>query len=167
MRAIAGSAHGDESRPNSPAARHGCESCHGPGSIHVSRAHGGRGFPPLTTFGRGKNASGRDEQLTACLACHGSGDRDVSQVVFAGSPHDRRTINCSSCHTAHAESDRMRDREGQVSTCSRCHKRQIESHPEFRGRRLDFGAVSCAACHDVHAPLLDPQESIDGEVASE
>jgi len=67
MRAVQSGPHFNLKNPGAPATRHYCESCHGPGSIHVSRAHGGRGFPPLIRFGRGKDKSPRDEQLTACM----------------------------------------------------------------------------------------------------
>ena len=118
----------------------------------MSRAHGGRGFPPLTQFGRGKDASPREEQLHACLNCHAQEDMGDGQVAFIGSVHDRRTINCSSCHTTHAETDPMSDRETQVATCSRCHRRHLADHPRFEDKSIDFDALSCSTCHDVHVP---------------
>jgi len=152
MHAVAASPHGDEQRPGSPASGYGCESCHGPGSIHISRAHGGRGFPPLTTFGRGTGTASRDEQLRVCMGCHARGSAGSEGIGFWGSPHDRRTINCSSCHTVHAAADPMHDREQQKATCNRCHRRQINEHPRFEDKSIDFDALSCGTCHDVHQP---------------
>ncbi len=151
MRAIAASPHGNAEKPHTPAAGQGCESCHGPGSIHVSRAHGGAGFPPLTSFGRGSGASPREEQLRPCLACHAQKETATQVIEFIGSAHDRRTINCSSCHSVHVESDAMRDREQQLATCIRCHRRHLEEHPRFEDKSIDFDALACATCHDVHS----------------
>jgi DmsE family decaheme c-type cytochrome len=152
MRAVVASAHGNQLIQASPAMTHGCESCHGPGSIHISRAHGGRGFPLLTRFGRPNTSSPREEQLYACLSCHAGEGEGQKQIVFIGSFHDRSNINCSTCHTIHIESDPMIDRETQLKTCNRCHRRDISEHPRFEGKSIDFDALSCSTCHDVHSP---------------
>jgi hypothetical protein len=76
MRSIADGAHGNTKDNRAPFGNNGCESCHGPASIHVSRAHGGKGFPPLIGFGYTKVASPRDQQV----------DRDL----FVLSPGTRR-----------------------------------------------------------------------------
>ena len=153
MRDVATSPHGDETKQLSPAATHDCESCHGPGSIHVSRAHGGKGFPPLTQFGRRKDASPRDEQLAACLGCHAAEGELEPGIVFVGSPHDRSAINCSTCHTVHAVSDPLKEPGTQLQTCNRCHRRDLENH-----RKMNFDRVSCSRCHDVHAPVAEDAE---------
>ena len=150
MRAIADSVHGNTEKPHTPFDGHGCESCHGEGSIHVSRAHGGRGFPPLTEFGRGSDKAPRDLQLAACLDCHADPEYTPKPEVFLGSAHDRKSINCSTCHTAHARVDPMNERADQQATCFRCHRKMKEEHPQFRGRDVNFDRVSCSACHDVH-----------------
>lgn len=155
MRAVQAGPHGNADHPAAPASGRECEACHGPGSIHISRAHGGRGFPPLTVFGRGADAAPREEQLRACLECHAREDSGPGPIAFIGSPHDRRTINCSSCHTVHAVSDAMRDRKQQFDTCRRCHRRQIEGHPKFETKSIDFEALACSACHDVHAVMVE------------
>jgi len=39
MRAVKNSSHGNMENMFTPLASQGCEACHGPGSIHISRAH--------------------------------------------------------------------------------------------------------------------------------
>ena len=155
MRAMSASPHFDLETRGTPAAERGCESCHGPGSIHASRAHGGQGFPPLTRFDRRNSLSPREEQLSACLSCHGDEEMGEKQIVYLGGTHDRRNINCSTCHSVHTESDPISEKENQDSTCGRCHRRHIREHPRFEEKGIDFEAVTCSTCHDVHAPAKE------------
>lgn len=155
MRAVQSGPHFNLRNPGAPAAHHYCESCHGPGSIHVSRAHGGRGFPPLTDFGRGEGKAPRVDQLAACMQCHGFVGEVRKTIGFYGSPHDRKNINCSTCHTVHAEHDPIKDREEQAATCFRCHRKMKTGHPQFEAASMNIHVLPCAACHDVHRPLPD------------
>jgi DmsE family decaheme c-type cytochrome len=153
MRAVAASPHMDLNIQGTPATAHSCESCHGPGSIHISRAHGGKGFPLLTRFDRRSSQSPRDEQLHACLSCHADESKGEKQIVFLSSAHDRTNINCSTCHVVHTESDPISSKENQDRTCGRCHRKDIRNHPRFEEKSIDFDALSCSTCHDVHVPV--------------
>jgi len=157
MHAVAATEHGNLQEWSLPMAVHACEACHGPGSIHVSRAHGGRGFPPLTRFGRGSGVSSREIQIKACLSCHETEMGKAQAIEFLGSPHDKRAINCSSCHRVHLESDPMNDKALQLETCYRCHRKQKTEHPRFEDKSIDFDALSCGTCHNVHK-VLDDEE---------
>jgi DmsE family decaheme c-type cytochrome len=153
MHAIAASPHGKLDKPDSPLPSRGCESCHGPGSFHVSRAHGGRGFPRMITFGRGSSVASREQQLEACLACHEEGIGEIDAIIWWGSIHDRGNFNCSSCHLIHTEFDPIKEKEQQDKTCFRCHRKQKTGHPKFEDKSIDFDALSCWTCHDVHNTL--------------
>lgn len=149
QRSISASPHGNEDKPATPMAGHGCESCHGPASFHVSRAHGGWGFPPLVNFGRGPGSSDRERQLEVCLDCHGS-EGAGPLIGFIGSAHDRRVINCSTCHQSHAAEDPMSDPRRQAETCFRCHAAMKTDHPKFGNKQIDVSSRRCSVCHDIH-----------------
>jgi len=150
MHAIAASPHANPDHPSAPLPRQGCEGCHGPGSIHVSRAHGGQGFPRMITFGKGSGFSPKDEQENACLSCHTEDLGSTQAIEFRDSVHDKRHINCSRCHTIHSESDSIREKEQQAAICYKCHKKTKAQHPRFEEKSIDFDALSCWDCHDVH-----------------
>ena len=161
MHAMAASPHGKLNSTEPPVPSQGCESCHGPGSFHVSRAHGGKGFPPMTTFGSGSDAASREEQIGICLSCHEDGSGGTSPILWWGSVHDRRNINCSKCHLVHTEFDPIKEKEQQDKVCFKCHRKQKTHHPEFENKDIDFAAHTCSTCHDVHnrMKLIEKQES--------
>jgi len=150
MRAIKNSAHGNMENMFTPLAARGCEACHGPGSIHVSRAHGGAGFPKMIDFGRGSNFSPRETQIEACLACHQEDKGGRLVIEWYNSSHNRKNITCTRCHTIHVETDPMQDADQQVALCSRCHRKDLEKHKRFEEASIDFESLSCGTCHNVH-----------------
>ena len=149
MRAMNESVHGNPDNPLSPAALHECESCHGPGSIHISRAHGGRGFPPLIVFGYGDEAAPRSTQISACLYCH-DGDDGTKPVTWEGTVHDRMIVKGTGCHRAHVRQDPVMERASQAEVCLHCHKTTRDGHPQVGKRVPDFSRMGCAGCHRVH-----------------
>lgn len=154
MRAVADSAHGNMENMYTPLANQGCEACHGPGSIHISRAHGGAGFPKMINFGRGKSFSPRDVQVEACLACHHDEEGGTSAIEWYSSSHNRKNTNCSMCHSVHVALDPMQNADQQVARCSRCHRKDLEQHEHFEDSDIEFESLSCGTCHNVHEAFV-------------
>ncbi len=148
MTVIAETLHGDISDPNSPYAQNGCESCHGPGSFHVSSARGGVGFPPLNDFGYvGWPAKG---QFDTCLGCHAESHGDRSGIGWINSLHEISGLSCSSCHEVHSEENRLSDVTEQRNICATCHGRQNSKHEELESAGMPISSLTCSTCHDVH-----------------
>jgi predicted CXXCH cytochrome family protein len=117
----------------------GCESCHGPGSLHSME---GEGRHLIHNPGRSPEA---------CLQCH----LDV-QGQFA-LPHSHPTgghlTACIDCHDPHGDSDADLLAEGilmpEVASCAECHPAQagpfVFEHEAMR--------EGCSACHNPHGSV--------------
>ena len=151
MALVATTVHGNAENSHSPYAQQGCESCHGPGSFHVSRAHGGRGFHHVVKFGAGgADRSSASEQVDACLGCHGKSDGGWGTMVWKGTVHDKIGLACSNCHEMHAKTLSVTDQKQQTESCYMCHGAQRETHPRFEDKGIDIDRLNCTVCHDVH-----------------
>ena len=147
MTVMSETAHGNLDNPHSPYAQQGCESCHGPGSLHVSRARGGAGFPALIRFG---SRDARPEQKAACLSCHAEDLGTLEGMAWTDSLHDTPRMTCSNCHQLHTLENRQADRGQQTQGCASCHEDQMASHPRFEDKGIVFDQLTCYDCHDVH-----------------
>ena len=147
MAIIAETVHGNPENPHTPAASHGCESCHGPGSLHVSRARGGAGFPALLGFDEDESVA---EHTAVCIACHADDMGDLPGMEWSGSSHDNEDISCVSCHAVHSVGNPLSDKERQTENCAGCHEEQIAAHSRFENRGILFDKLYCHDCHDVH-----------------
>jgi DmsE family decaheme c-type cytochrome len=153
MTIMADTAHGNPDNPDAPYASHGCESCHGPGSLHVSRARGGRGFPALVTFAESDSVQ---RQTEACIGCHANDMGDLEGMEWSGSVHDADDMTCVSCHEAHIVGNPLEVHERQLEACATCHKEEIASHSRFEDKGIVFDRLSCYDCHDVHQLIHEP-----------
>jgi len=135
-----------------PFARHGCETCHGPGAEHVEDQ-----TPMPVRFGRDAAA---EPQNAVCLGCHQGGAR----IHWSGSTHELADVACATCHRVHDADPLVLAKDvrpetfakrNQSQVCYGCHPQvraqihRISSHPFREGR------IECSDCHNVHGSTTD------------
>ncbi len=122
----------------------GCESCHGPGSLHIE-------------YMSDKSKIIRADAETACYSCH----LDVKGKFMLQHHHPvpEGRMACSDCHDSHGSDVRATGGKmllgagllGQDEKCFKCHKEQrgpfVFEHEAMR--------EGCAVCHTPHGSIND------------
>jgi DmsE family decaheme c-type cytochrome len=122
---------------------HGCESCHGPGSLHVE---GGGDKTKIFTF-KGAKPEVASER---CMTCH---EAKPEQGNFLRSVHNENGVSCNACHSVHATKAEYQLVSKQPSLCFSCHKEQkVDFQKPFR-HRVEEGLIKCTDCHNPHGSL--------------
>jgi DmsE family decaheme c-type cytochrome len=138
-RAYKGTLHGLAMKERTPAATHGCESCHGPGKKHVDSGD------PADILNPGKMKPQEASQI--CVTCHNRG----SHALWDGSQHDQRNVGCISCHSIHDPKGPSQLKvENQMMLCSTCHRGIVNKQHRFNHMPVREGAMTCTSCHNVH-----------------
>jgi len=117
----------------------GCETCHGPGSIHV----GNRGRVV------GDILKGDAE---ACFSCHL--DVKANFLLQHHHPVPEGRMSCSDCHSMHGRDVRAtggRMLVGENERCFKCHK-EMKGPFVFKHDAIRDG---CRSCHNPHGSIND------------
>ena len=137
----AGTMHGRPEHPRSPAANHGCESCHGPAAKHAEE-------PDVPGLIRVFTKIPPREASETCMTCHA---RD-QHAMWDGSSHDARNMSCVTCHSVHAfKSERAQLKTTQeLETCATCHRDKIAKLDRSGHMPVREGKMQCSTCHNPH-----------------
>lgn len=159
MRLIMKTKHGDGKNQDTPFAKKGCESCHGPGSLHSTRSRRGKGRPPMNVFGETAKTPFAKQAQTCLEGCHNKTMGTLAGMQWQGSSHGsawkdadgkERAMACSNCHVIHGLDEPMKDKKIQAKICYKCHEKTEAEHPRFEDKGIAFDKLSCWDCHDVH-----------------
>jgi DmsE family decaheme c-type cytochrome len=133
--------HGKAQNERTPAALgRSCETCHGPGKVHVDTGD-------KTKIKRFTAMSARDVNET-CLSCHAKN----SHAQWSGSMHDARNLSCTTCHSVHSpKSERFQLKTVSASqTCATCHKQESLKLQKSGHMPVREGKMECTSCHSPH-----------------
>jgi DmsE family decaheme c-type cytochrome len=158
-RAYKGTMHALAFNPRTPAATHGCESCHGPGKAHAESGD-------VALIKNPKTMAPADVSAT-CTSCHNR----ATHALWDGSQHDQRNISCATCHSVHTpKGDHQLKARTEMELCSTCHKAIVNKQHRFTHMPVREGGMTCSSCHNTHGStnvrLLKAGTTIDESCTS-
>lgn len=125
-----------------------CESCHGPGSLHVE-AGGDKENPGFHTIRNLKTMSATASS-DVCVTCH----RTAEQFHWKSSMHARNRVACVDCHAVHSPKDpggqSLLSADGTNNLCFRCHGDKKTQVVHVSHMPVVEGGMTCADCHNPH-----------------
>lgn len=125
-----------------------CESCHGPGSIHMED-------PEVKGSIRSFNLTSNEETAAVCLSCHGNSTRFQD---FRNEKHYLTGESCTACHTLHQNQPRgklLSDTPEKL--CFQCHQEKEAAFALPYHHKVKEGRMTCWSCHDPHNTEVSSQ----------
>jgi DmsE family decaheme c-type cytochrome len=154
-----GTKHALALNERTPAATHGCESCHGPG-----KAHAESGDPALIKNPKKLKPA---EASDICTSCHNR----ASHALWDGSQHFQRNVTCTTCHSVHApKGEPQLVARTEIELCATCHRAVINRIYRYTHMPVREGGLTCSSCHNPHGSsnvrLLKAGTTIDESCTS-
>jgi DmsE family decaheme c-type cytochrome len=136
----AGTPHHRAMDPRTPAARQGCETCHGPASLHAE--------DPFEHSMRDLTTAPADEVNATCATCHRRGEH----ALWDGSQHESRGLSCMSCHNIHApkSAEHALGAASESALCASCHRDKTSRIDRSGHMPVREGKMECSTCHSPH-----------------
>ena len=126
----------------------GCESCHGPGSLHIA-ADGDEDDPRFKTILNLRTAKSADASA-ACVSCH----KTAEQFHWEQSAHAKNDVTCRDCHSIHEPKDpggtKLLAAKNATEQCVKCHHDKRSELAHTAHMPIREGAMTCADCHNPH-----------------
>jgi DmsE family decaheme c-type cytochrome len=138
------SRHGQAAHPRSPAAAHGCETCHGPGQAHIDDESKGH-------IKRFTGVAPADVNET-CLSCHNRSNH----AGWEGSVHEARNLACTTCHSVHNPQSPQHQlvKATETQLCATCHRLQVvKTERAVAHMPVREGKMTCSSCHNPHGSI--------------
>lgn len=127
-----------------------CETCHGPGSKHVSATKDKNAIIGFTK----EWGTPVEKQTAQCLTCHKGGQR----MHWPGSTHATNKLSCSDCHNPMAKfsAKGLLKKASITETCQTCHQQQRAEFAKRSHMPVPEGKMSCVDCHNPHGSVTKP-----------
>ncbi|MEK7376532.1 MAG: DmsE family decaheme c-type cytochrome [Candidatus Margulisiibacteriota bacterium] len=141
--------HSQKNDPRTPAAKNGCETCHGAGTAHA-KAGGGKGVGGIVPLSPSSSTPVSKINET-CLQCHAKG----KTAMWKGSAHESRGLACSTCHDPHGGNAKNLIKPKQAQVCGQCHPSVVSESLKMSHHPVREGKMNCSDCHNPHGTVTD------------